>query len=346
MSSRSRSEMAGAEMPPPWRLSPLRSDSTPPTRTSVSMAVEPTRCTSSTIWPSASSNVSPAATSRGSSLYATPTCVLVPAVGSSAVSRVKACPSASCTRPSRKHSMRILGPPRSSSTPTQRSARCAAWRAWPRRRRRSSTVPCEALRRTTSSPARIISVRTSRSSVAGPKVATILVRLSMSVRASLQVRGAPLEHRDGGQRLAFHELEKRPAPRRHIGNPILDSVLLDGRQRIAAAGERERLAAGDRLRDGAGAFAELLELEHADRPVPDDGARRLEQRAEAIGAVGTDIQDHLVGAHFSHRAHVGVRGGRELLAHHHIGRQRDRGAAAARLVHEAAGDVQHLRLVQ
>ncbi len=55
----------------------------------------------------------------------------------------------------------------------------AASRTIPKRRRRSSTVPWEALSRTTSSPARIISVRTAMSSVAGPTVATIFVRLNM-----------------------------------------------------------------------------------------------------------------------------------------------------------------------
>ena len=42
MSSRSRSESAGAEMPPPWRFKPLRSESSPPTRTRVSTLVVPT----------------------------------------------------------------------------------------------------------------------------------------------------------------------------------------------------------------------------------------------------------------------------------------------------------------
>ncbi len=60
------------------------------------------------------------------------------------------------------------------------SARCAASRTSDSRRLRSATVPCEALRRTTSTPTRIISVSTSRVSVAGPTVATILVRLSMA----------------------------------------------------------------------------------------------------------------------------------------------------------------------
>ena len=39
MSSRSLSVSAGAEMPPPWRLTPLRLDSSPPERTVVAMRV-------------------------------------------------------------------------------------------------------------------------------------------------------------------------------------------------------------------------------------------------------------------------------------------------------------------
>src|SRR5215472_7290378 len=270
---------------------------------------------------------------------------MVPAVGSSAVSSVNACPSASTTRPSRKQSMRILGPPRSSSTPTQRSARWAAWRAAASRRRRSSTVPCEALRRTTSSPARIMSVSTSRSSVAGPSVATILVRLSMAASRP-SGRRPLLEHGDRRQRLAFHELEEGSAAGRDVGDAVLDPVLFYGGEGVAAAGEREGLAARDRLRHGARAFAELLELEYADRAVPDDGARGLDERAAAVGAVGPDVENHLVGAHLGDRTHVGVRGGGELLADHHVARQRDLRAACPRLVHEAAGDVEHLRLVQ
>src|SRR5246127_3702389 len=262
---------------------------------------------------------------------------MVPAVGSSAVSSVKAWPSASSTRPSRKQSMRIFGPARSSSTPTQRSARCAAWRAAARRRLRSSTVPCEALSRTTSSPTRIISVSTPRSSVAGPSVATILVRLSMAPPLSPGARGPLLEHSDRRQRLALHELEEGAAAGRDVGDAVLNPVLFYSRERIAAAGERKGFAAGDRLRNGARALAELLELEHAHRPVPDDGARRLDESAATVGTVGPDVEDHLVGAHLGHRTHVGVRRGGELPPHHHVARQRNLRAARARAGHEPAG---------
>src|SRR5215468_6456477 len=203
--------------------------------------------------------------------------------------------------------MRIFGPARSSSTPTQRSARSAASRTCASRRLRSATVPCEALRRTTSSPARIICVSTSRSSVAGPSVATILARLSsvpLVPSFGLSLTGALLEHRHCRQRLALDELEERATARGDIGDAVLDAVFLDRRKRVAAAGERECLAARDCLSDGAGALTELLELEHTHRAVPDDGAGSLQQRAAAVGAVGPDVEDHLVAAHLGDRTYV------------------------------------------
>src|SRR5579871_4561931 len=274
-----------------------------------------------------------------------PTRSTVPAFASSAVSSVNAAPSASCTGPSRKHSMRIFGPPRSSSTPTHRSVRRAASRTRPSRRRRSSTVPCEALSRTTSSPARIICVSTSRSSVAGPTVATILAR-RLSIPFGSSSIGALLQHGDRRQRLALDELEKGATTGRDIGDTILDAVLLDGGERIAAAGEREGLAARNGHSDGARAFAELVELEHPHRAVPDGGTGRLQQGTVAVGGVGADVENHLVTAHFAHPANVGVRGGGEFPTDHHIARQRDLRAPRARLVHEPAGDVEHLGLVE
>src|SRR5579863_9427853 len=345
MSSRSRSDIAGAEMPPPWRLSPLRSESSPPTRTRVAMAVAPTFSTSRTIWPSLRSSVSPATTSLGRFLYATPTTAPVPAFASSCVSRVKACPSVRCTRPSRKHSMRIFGPPRSSSTPTHLSARCAAARTRSRWRRRSSTVPCEALTRTTSTPARIMSVSTSRLSVAGPAVATILVRRSCR-SFGRSAMGALLEHGNGRQGLALDEFQEGAAASGDIGNAVLDAVLFDGREGVAAAGKRERLAARDGAGDGARALAELLEFEHPYGAVPDDGAGRLQQRAAAIRGVRADVEDHLAAAYLTDRTHVRVRGGRKFPGHHDIRRQRDLGAARPRLVHEASRHIQHLRFAQ
>jgi hypothetical protein len=68
ISSRSLSVSAPAESPPPCRLMPLASDSSPPTRTRHSTREPATRSTSSMIAPSFSSSRSPGPTSRGRSL--------------------------------------------------------------------------------------------------------------------------------------------------------------------------------------------------------------------------------------------------------------------------------------
>ena len=68
MSSMSLEVSAGADSPPPWRLMPLRFESTPPTTTVQSIAVPPTRSTRIVMRPSLSSSVSPTLTSFTSSL--------------------------------------------------------------------------------------------------------------------------------------------------------------------------------------------------------------------------------------------------------------------------------------
>ena len=68
MSSMSLEVSAGADKPPPCRLMPLRSDSSPPTTTVQSIVVASTRSTRITMRPSLSSSVSPAWTSSTSSL--------------------------------------------------------------------------------------------------------------------------------------------------------------------------------------------------------------------------------------------------------------------------------------
>src|SRR5690606_39970390 len=90
------------------------------------------------------------------------------------------------------------------------------------------------------------------------------------------------EHRDGGELLSFGELEKSAAGGRNIGNVLRNAVFLDRRERIAAARDRERRAAGNRLRQRAGALAELIELEDADRSVPHDRARIGEELRESL----------------------------------------------------------------
>ena len=85
----------------------------------------------------------------------------------------------STARPPAKRSMRIFGPCRSPSTATCLPTAAAARRTPSTRRRWSAASPCEKLTRTTSAPRRMTSSRTPGASVAGPRVATILVRRSM-----------------------------------------------------------------------------------------------------------------------------------------------------------------------
>ena len=102
-----------------------------------------------------------------------------------------------------------------------------------------------------------------------------------------------------------------------------DAVLLDGRDRIAAACDRERRTARDRLRDHARAFAELVELEDADRAVPDDRACALQRGSQTLRRVRPDVEDHVVGADLRDAVDVGFGGRREFLGDDDVGRQRN-----------------------
>ena len=55
------------------------------------------------------------------------------------------------------------------------------------------------------------------------------------------------------------------------------------------------LERGDRARDRLGAVREGVELEHADRAVPDDRAGRLQLRGELRGGLRADVEDQVVG---------------------------------------------------
>src|SRR5207248_7857114 len=61
-----------------------------------------------------------------------------------------------------------------------------------------------------------------------------------STRAFHSVAAAVLEDRHGGKRLAFEEFEKCAASGRYVADPIRHTEFVDGRDRVTAAGERER----------------------------------------------------------------------------------------------------------
>src|SRR5512140_1157558 len=145
---------------------------------------------------------------------------------------MKGSPAVSITLPSRNLPTRIFGPCRSAMMPTARSTLRQVSRTSCARCMWSSGVPCEKLRRTTSTPARNMRSRTAGSLEAGPSVATILVLL---MPPSASTGGAALEHLDRGQRPALEELEEGAAARRDVTDAILHAVLGDGGERIAAA---------------------------------------------------------------------------------------------------------------
>src|SRR5690606_20105459 len=102
--------------------------------------------------------------------------------------------------------------------------------------------------------------------------------------------GRPLfQNRDRRQLLALEKFEEGAAARGDVWDGGFDAVLLDGRERGAGAGDRERGAAGDRLCEDARALAELVEFEHPNRPVPHDRASVRAQAREALRRIRTDI---------------------------------------------------------
>ena len=127
-------------------------------------------------------------------------------------------------------------------------------------------MPCEKLRRTTSTPAASMRDRTSRRAArrpergddlgvarhdAGPcmcrcdrrmlrQFARANAMLTRVLPTASQPLRARLQHRHRRQRLAFEELEEGAAAGRDVADPVRDAELRDGGERVAAAGDRER----------------------------------------------------------------------------------------------------------
>src|SRR5476651_583524 len=92
--------------------------------------------------------------------------------------------------------------------------------------------------------------------------------------------GTLLQDLNGGQYFAFDKLKERTTSGRNVGDLISDAIFIDGREGIATTGNRKRRAFGNRLGQGFGAFAELIELEHAHRAVPQNSLGRFQQVGE------------------------------------------------------------------
>src|SRR5688500_20352708 len=83
---------------------------------------------------------------------------------------------------------------------------------------------------------------------------------------------ARFERRDGGKLLALEEVEEGAAGGRDVVDALVDLELVDRGDRVAAAGDRERLRARDRFRERLRPLGERLLLDYAPGPVPHEGA--------------------------------------------------------------------------
>src|SRR5690606_15132992 len=95
---------------------------------------------------------------------------------------------------------------------------------------------------------------------------------------------------DGRQFLAFDKLKEGATAGGNIGNAVGDAVLVHCCQRIATASNGKGIALGNRFGHLARAFTELVELEHANRAVPDDGACFLHQCSKNVRRFRADIE--------------------------------------------------------
>ena len=155
---------------------PLRSESVPPCSTTHSSASPLLVSTRMRILPSSSSRISPHSISLIRSGKSKPTRLASPGT-LACLSKVKVLPLAKNTLFSSNLDIRILGPCKSANTPICTPSSSAILRTMLTRSMCSCAVPCEKLMRTTLTPARIMSRKTSSDVDAGPSVATILVSL-------------------------------------------------------------------------------------------------------------------------------------------------------------------------
>ena len=173
--SRSRRSFAvsgDSGMIAPGMLTPLRSESLPPTFTRVTAWRSSQRSTSRRSLPSSSRSCRPGAMTAKISGCGRHTRRVVPGAGSR--SRRNAAPALSSTGPCANVPMRSFGPCRSISTPIGRPAFSSTARIACIRLRWSAGVPWLKLRRNTSTPAWKRALIAAGVELAGPSVATIL----------------------------------------------------------------------------------------------------------------------------------------------------------------------------
>src|SRR3954451_743381 len=122
--------------------------------------------------------------------------------------------------------------------------------------------------------------------------------LKSSAFAAAQLRPFLPKRLDSRQRLAFQPFQKRAARRRDIGEVVGDAGVVEGCDRIAAAGYRDKLARpgalGGMTRRRDRALIEGDEFEGPERAVPDQRRGVVDGGVDALDRLRSDIEDHAV----------------------------------------------------
>src|SRR5450756_1838373 len=96
------------------------------------------------------------------------------------------------------------------------------------------------------------------------------------------------------QFFAFEKLQKRSASSGDVRYFVKNIVLLDCGYGVATARQSESLGFSNRHRDLFGTFAELVELEYADRAIPHHSAGLHDDVDYHLCRLGTNIKNHFI----------------------------------------------------
>lgn len=100
---------------------------------------------------------------------------------------------------------------------------------------------------------------------------------------------ALFEHRYCRQYFTFHEFEECAAASGDVGDFVSNAEQVDCCQSVAAASDGERFAVCDSVSHDFSTFAEVREFEHANRTVPQNGFRILQDFSQFLSGSIADI---------------------------------------------------------
>src|SRR4030095_930787 len=133
---------------------------------------------------------------------------------------------------------------------------------------------------------------TSRSLLAGPRVATIFVL--RCIGSKVFACAALFEDFHRRKLFAFQELEEGAARSGYIADLARHPEFGQGGDGLASTRQGEGGRGSDSLRDRTRASCKLLVLENTQRPVPDDGAGLPQQFAQVRRGLRPNIQNQVV----------------------------------------------------